>query len=143
MDSIMIRKAAIFILLISSMISQFSFAHDDIEDFIEVEIHSLDDLMTLFKKHHYTSQDWQEGNREVPRLTFEGVSENWKKSSSKIPVKQKKQVFFRLMAPLVLMSNENILVERQIVKSAQLSSPKLLAIARKYRVAKGATSSLT
>ena len=99
--------------------------------------------MSLFKTHHYTSNDWKNGDRKVPRLTFEGVSEQWKETSSKIPVKQKKQVFFRLIAPLVLMSNENILAERNIVKSAPLSSRALLKIAKKYRLVNNESLSLT
>jgi len=139
----MIKKHAAMILILTSIITLPTFAYTAKSQFIEVQIQSLDGLMTLFKKHQYTAKDWQKGNREVPRLTFDGVSEKWKKSSSQIPVKQKKQVFFRLMAPLVLMSNENILAEREVVESALLSAPALLAIAKKYRVVKGTTSSLT
>jgi uncharacterized FlgJ-related protein len=139
----MIKKTAAILLLLTSTMSMPIYAQNEENNFVEVEISSLDGLMELFKQHHYTRKDWQTGNREVPRITFEGVSENWKVSSSKIPVKQKKQVFFRLMAPLVLIANENILVEREIVKSATLSSPKLLAIATKYRVVKNSASSLT
>lgn len=113
------------------------------ENYKRVEINSLDELMSLFQKHKYTSKDWLSGNREVPRLTFSSVSENWKKASSHIPVKQKKQVFFRLMAPLVLMSNENILKEREIIKSSALNSAELLAIAVKYKQVKSTSDKLT
>lgn len=113
------------------------------EKYIEVNINSLDELTALFKKHHYTSKDWIAGNREIPRLTFDSVSERWKKTSNNIPVKQKKQIFFRLMAPLALMSNENILKEREIIKSATLNSPQLLAIAIKYYRVKKGVSELT
>jgi len=119
----MIKKIAATILLLSNIISLPSHAKMEENNFVQVEVSSLDGLMALFKKHHYTSKDWQSGNREVPRLIFEGVSESWKYTSSKIPVKQKKQVFFRLMAPLVLISNENILAERDVVESAPLTSP--------------------
>lgn len=139
----MIKRSAALILVITSIISLSSSAYNDKSQFIEVEINSLEALMTLFKKHHYTSKDWLNGDREVPRLTFTGVSEKWKEASSHIPVKEKKQVFFRLMAPLVLIANENILTEREIVKSAPLSSKTLLAIAKKYRVLNDASSSLT
>jgi len=139
----MIRTTVIAILLITTTFSQSSYGHIEKKQFVDVEIHSLDELIALFKKHHYTSKDWQEGNREVPRITFEGVSEKWKETSSKISVKQKKQVFFRLMAPLVLISNENILAERAVVKDATLTSSKLLTIAKKYRVINGSTSHLT
>ena len=131
------------ILILTSIIAPPTFAYTAKSQFIEVEIQSLDGLMTLFKKHHYTAKDWQKGNREVPRLTFEGVSERWKETSNNIPVKQKKQIFFRLMAPLVLTSNENILAERQVVKSAALSSKALLTIAKKYRLINATAISLT
>jgi len=139
----MIKTFVALILALTSITSLPSIAYNAKNQFVEVEISSLDGLMALFKKHHYTSNDWKNGDREVPRLTFEGVSEQWKKTSSKIPVKQKKQVFFRLMAPLVLISNENILTERNIVKSAPLSSKALLDIARKYRFFNNETLSLT
>ena len=133
----------VLVLVLASITSLPLIAYTIKSQFVEVEIRSLDGLMNLFKKHHYTSNDWKNGNREVPRLTFEGVSEQWKETSSKIPVKQKKQVFFRLMAPLVLLSNENILAERNIVTSAPLSSKALLNIAIKYRLLNNETLTLT
>jgi len=139
----MIKNTAVLIFLLNSLLSLPSYAQTQEKNFVEVEINSLDGLMALFKKHHYTIKDWQSGNREVPRITFDGVSEKWKKTSNHIPVKQKKQVFFRLMAPLVLISNDKILAEREVVKSAPLSSPDLLAIAKKYRVVKDLLSPLT
>ncbi len=139
----MIKTSVALILVLTSMTSLLTYAYNENNQFVEVEIRSLDGLMSLFKTHHYTSNDWKNGDRKVPRLTFEGVSEQWKETSSKIPVKQKKQVFFRLMAPLVLMSNENILAERNIVKSAPLSSRALLKIAKKYRLVNNESLSLT
>jgi len=109
----------------------------------EVHIHSIDDLIILFKKHNYTAEDWNAGNRAVPRIIFDAVHKRWKKSSNHMPVKQKKSVFFHLMTPLILMSNENILKEQNIVKSALLNSTELLAIAVKYRVIKKHENSIT
>lgn len=107
----------------------------------EVKIGSLDDLMALMDKLNYNKESWDKGNREVPRIIFEDVSEEWKKTSSEIPVVQKKQIFFRLMAPLVLMANENILREREFIAKSPLGEPRLLELAKKYKVAdKDATS---
>lgn len=100
----------------------------------DVRLGSLDDLMALFDSLDYNTQSWIEGNREVPRLTFERVSDSWHKTSNEIPVQQKKMVFFRLMAPLILVANENILLERLLVETAPLSDTKLLAIATKYKL---------
>ena len=103
---------------------------------IDIEISSIDDLMTLFEQHNYTSKSWLEGNREIPRITFDKVGEDWRHSSSDLPVKLKKQIFFRLMAPLVLMANEHILKERKIIKIAKLESDALKLLAKKYHVIK-------
>ena len=99
-----------------------------------VKIQSLDELMALFDRLNYNSKSWAEGNREVPRLTFERVRENWKKTSQEIPVSTKKQVFFRMMAPLVLMANEKIINSRQHAADSDLADPHLKAQAIKYKV---------
>ncbi|WP_354623787.1 glucosaminidase domain-containing protein [Psychromonas sp. MME2] len=101
---------------------------------INVPISSLDDLYTLFDKYQYTDQQWTEGNHEIPRMTFAGVGEKWAESSKNLPVQTKKMVFFRLMAPLALMANEQILAERKIVKTSPLNSEKLRDLALKYKV---------
>jgi Bax protein len=103
---------------------------------IEVSITSLDDLNTLFDKHQYNNESWNKGSREVPRITFEGVDKRWAEGSRNLPVETKKMIFFRLMTPLALVSNENILREREIVKSSPLDALKLKKIALKYRIIK-------
>ncbi|PKH02656.1 glucosaminidase [Psychromonas sp. MB-3u-54] len=109
---------------------------------IEVTITSLDDLNALFDKYQYNNENWNKGNREVPRITFEGVGKHWAEGSKKLPVETKKMIFFRLMTPLALVSNENILREREIVKSSPLDALKLKNIAIKYRVIKDKTDEL-
>lgn len=109
----------------------------------DIELDSLDELIALFDSLDYNTQSWIEGNREVPRLTFEGVSDSWQKTSNTIPVQQKKMVFFRLMAPMILVSNENILIERQLIKHAPLDSRDLVRLALKYRAVSGELTEIT
>lgn len=99
-----------------------------------VEVRSLDELIALFDKLNYNSASWAAGNREIPRLSFDQVGENWKKTSQEIPVPTKKQVFFRLMAPLVLMANEKILDARQLATAKALADPQLITLAVEYKV---------
>lgn len=110
---------------------------------VEVNITSIDDLNSVFKNHQYTSENWKKGVVEVPRVIFQKVSITWQKYSEKIPVVEKKSLFFRLMLPLILISNEDILHERKTVESADLASPQLLTIAKKYRVIKKDTVTLS
>ncbi|GIU17306.1 glucosaminidase domain-containing protein [Shewanella sp. MBTL60-007] len=109
----------------------------------DVRIDSLDELMALFDSLNYNTQSWQQGNREVPRLTFESVSERWQKTSNQIPVQQKKMVFFRLLAPLILVANENILLERRLIETAPLDDVVLQRIALKYKITPDADTALT
>ncbi len=109
---------------------------------IEVTITSLDDLNALFDKYQYNNESWGKGNREVPRITFSGVDERWAEGSKNLPVQTKKMLFFRLMAPLALVANENILREREIVKTSALDAAKLKSIALKYRIIENETAVL-
>lgn len=110
---------------------------------IEVSITSVEELDALFDEYQYSSEDWEQGQRELPRITFEKVADNWQEDSEKLPVETKKSLFFRLMAPIILMANENILSEREIVKHSALDSPELKKIALKYRLIKNDKSVIT
>lgn len=109
----------------------------------EVKISSLEDLDSVFDSLNYTPEAWANGLKEVPRLTFESVSPEWQKVSKNMPVNNKKNIFLRLILPLILVSNENILRERNVVKNAKLTSPELIAIALKYRVIEDKTAALS
>ncbi|WP_144206546.1 glucosaminidase domain-containing protein [Shewanella donghaensis] len=109
----------------------------------DITLTSLDELIALFNSLNYNKESWDAGLREVPRLTFESVGEKWQETSNEIPVQLKKMVFFRLMAPLILLSNEKIALERNIVKTAQLNDGKLIQLAIKYRVISESPEQLT
>lgn len=106
------------------------------ENSVDIDIHSLDDVIKVLDENQYTAKNWRDTNLKVPRLIFDTVGESWKEKSSNIPVKLKKNIFFRLMTPLILMSNEKILLERKAVGSAPLESLALRNIALKYQVIK-------
>ena len=78
----------------------------------------------------------------MPRLTFDRIRENRKKTSQEIPVPAKKEVFFRLMAPLVLIANEQIFKTRQLATEIDLADPQLIVLAVKYKVLPDTVTSL-
>ena len=91
------------------------------ESTITLEIHSVKELNALFKRYHYTPDDWRAGIREVPRIYLAEVPGSWRKKTSKqISVIEKKRLFFRLLAPIVLYINERILAVRSKVESLAL-----------------------
>jgi Bax protein len=110
---------------------------------LAVNIASLDDLNALFDKLQYGEESWNNTGQSIPRITFKGIGENWANNSDQLPVATKKSIFFRIMTPLILISNEEILRERGIVKNASLDSQTLIDIAVKYKVVKNDQASLT
>ncbi|WP_242620239.1 glucosaminidase domain-containing protein [Shewanella maritima] len=109
----------------------------------DVEIDSLDDLMALFSSLNYDYEAWQRGHRAVPRLTFNHVSKHWQQSSHNLPVNVKKEVFFRLMAPLILRANEEVLLTRKFIQDARADDSNLIILANRYRVTKDNQQPLT
>jgi Bax protein len=82
------------------------------------EFESVDQIVQLFDRRGYTREAWQAGVREVPRLYLTDVPERWRDRISKeLPVVVKKRIFFRVLGPLVLRSNELIAGDRRRVEA--------------------------
>jgi Bax protein len=104
------------------------------------------DVFALFDRLGYTQQAWQAGIREVPRVYLEDIPERWRERSSTVmTVAEKKRLFFRLIAPIVLRINELIATDRARAKliTEQLSLGKgvrpedqawLAELAARYKV---------
>lgn len=79
----------------------------------KLEIRSYQDILDLFETLNYTPEAWQAGIREVPRVYLTIVGDRWGTTTSKeITVLNKKRIFFRSMAPMILRANELILEDR-------------------------------
>ena len=79
----------------------------------DFEFTSYKDIQELIENIGYTKEAWQAGIREIPRIYINNVPERWRsKSSKEVSVAVKKELFFRLMAPLLLRANELILQDR-------------------------------
>jgi uncharacterized FlgJ-related protein len=102
---------------------------------------SYHDVIRLFDKIGYTTERWQAGIREIPRIQVSNIPDRWQKVSSTIPVKEKKSIFFRLIGSGVLQANEKILATRESLL-AEMAGPKvkqsdwLHQLAIKYKVIK-------
>jgi uncharacterized FlgJ-related protein len=71
------------------------------------------DVLALFDRLGYTQKAWQSGIREIPRVYLANVPDTWRDRSAKdLSLKDKKRLFFRVIAPIVLRINELILEDR-------------------------------
>jgi Bax protein len=75
------------------------------------------DVLALFDRLNYTPQVWQAGIREVPRVFLSDVPDTWRERSAKgLTTLDKKRIFFRVIAPIVLRVNEVITSDRARAK---------------------------
>ena len=83
----------------------------------KVPCRNFKDVLALFDRLGYTAKAWQAGIREIPRVYLADVPETWRERSAKqLSVADKKKLFFRLIAPIVLRINELILEDRTRAK---------------------------
>lgn len=81
-----------------------------------LEFDSGAQLEQLINELNYTPETWQAGIREVPRLYITNIPPRWRdKTYKELDVVTKKWVFFQLLGPLVLLSNELIQADRNRV----------------------------
>jgi len=97
-----------------------------------VEIRSYKDMFDLYEKLNYTPEAWQAGIRVVPRVYLPLIGERWGTTSSKeITVENKKRLFFRTLAPLILRADELIMVDRKRLGAIRTSFKQDNSIGRK------------
>ena len=83
-----------------------------------IEFESYHEMVELFVELGYTPEAWQAGIREVPRVYITDIPERWRsKTSQEVTTLNKKRLFFRAMAPLVLRANELIMADRERLES--------------------------
>ncbi len=112
---------------------------------------STEDIFKLFDSLDYTAETWAQGVREIPRVYMTKIPSRWKTESDKITVVRKKEIFFRLLAPVILRANELIVAEREELANLSAMSPDpdskemktLLDLGRKYKVVKEDDKQLT
>ena len=79
----------------------------------KVPCRNYKDVLALFDRLGYTSKAWQAGIREIPRVYLADVPDTWRERRAKeISVADKKTLFFRIIAPIVLRISELILEDR-------------------------------
>jgi uncharacterized FlgJ-related protein len=66
---------------------------------------------------------WGEVNRQeqltAPRIIITGIGDNWRSNAQKMPVPRKKEVFYRLMLPLIMHANSMVETRRGEILAMQ------------------------
>lgn len=125
--------------ILTALLLCISFPVFALDDVRTVETKNYIDVLKLFDEIGYTAEQWQSGIREVPRIELTRIPKRWQQQSPNLPVKDKKNVYFRLTGPGILLANEKIIADReQLQHRAENNTVKndrwLLLLAKKYKV---------
>jgi Bax protein len=84
---------------------------------------SLDEIVNWLESENW----WGEVNRgeqlDVPHAIITGIDPRWRETAQQLPVPEKKEIFYRLMLPLVMHANEMVMDRR----SRLVEAKKMLA----------------
>jgi uncharacterized FlgJ-related protein len=103
---------------------------------------NVDELRRFFTEHEFTIDTWHGGDRTIPRLYLASVPPRWRDEvAPNLTVETKKRYFFFVYAPLVLESNEDIMLERTRLLAVAANDRRsadddawLVDLARRYLV---------
>jgi len=126
-----------------------------VEGQAKIEFSDVKELQRILDEAGYTEEAWNSGLKLVPRYYIVRVPKRWAQKTVKlIPVDEKKSLFFRVVAPLVLRANESILADRSRLqaiskkhaartKLSQTDRNWLKNLSRRYRVVVSEPDSFT
>jgi Bax protein len=87
------------------------------------------DTISWLKAENFWGEEKRGEQLQVPRAIITGISLGWQKNAAKLPVSQKKEIFYRLMLPLVVNANTVVLEHRADLEGmdAKLANDKNLS----------------
>lgn len=114
----------------------------------QVTLGSYHEILKFFNHIGYTAERWQAGIREVPRIELTHIPKRWQQQSPSMPVQDKKNIFFRMVAPGILMANEKVRAERKMLLEKihnhnAVDDEWLVALGKRYAVIDAASEAIT
>ena len=108
------NRSAILLTVVVSAISLFVYAIPAHSQEITV-FASTDEVIEWLKSEDFWGAENHDEQLGVPHVMITGISQRWKDSAQQLPVQYKKEIFYRLMVPLVLHANKMVMERREVL----------------------------
>jgi Bax protein len=82
-----------------------------------VILEGLDQTIDWLKAENWWGEEKREEQLTVPHALITGIPTTWQENAQKLPVSQKKEIFYRFMLPLVMHANSMVLDRRGRLQS--------------------------
>jgi Bax protein len=100
------RRVANLLALAAIMISTAANGQD------VVVLGGVDQVRSWLQSENWWGEESRDEQLTVPHAMITGINPRWRTTSQKLPVSQKKEIFYRFMLPLVLHANDMVLERR-------------------------------
>lgn len=81
----------------------------------------VDDVFEWMHAENWWGEEKRDEQLRVPRAIITGISERWRDTAQKMPVPQKKEIFYRFMLPLVMHANAMVQERRSRLRRMSLA----------------------
>ena len=100
----------------------------------------LDDALAFLQGENWWGEEKRGEQLTVPHALMTGISQNWRDGANKLPVAQKKEIFYRFMLPLIMHANQMVMERRANLEraKAQLAKGQPLSADQLAELQKGA-----
>ena len=72
----------------------------------------VENVMQWLKSEDWWGEENRSAQPKIPNVIITGINPSWRTTSQTLPVQQKKEVFYRLMVPLIVHAN-GMVIERR------------------------------
>jgi uncharacterized FlgJ-related protein len=80
---------------------------------------SPDELVAWLQAEEWWGEEKRGEQLQVPHVMITGISQRWAENAQKMTVQQKKEIFYRLLLPLVVHANDIVLDRRSKLEQAK------------------------
>jgi len=101
------RRGASLLMLAAIMMATVANGQD------VVVLGGADQVMSWLQSENWWGEEKRDEQLTVPHAMITGINPRWRTTSQKLPVSQKKEIFYRFMLPLILHANGMVLERRE------------------------------
>jgi uncharacterized FlgJ-related protein len=89
-----------------------------------IVLSSLDELTSWLESEKWWGEVKRGEQLEVPHAMITGINQRWRETAQSLPVPQKKEIFYRLMLPLIVHANDMVMDRRDGLLAAKATVEK-------------------
>ena len=101
------QRGASLVALATIMTSSIANAQD------VVVLGGVDQVMSWLQSENWWGEENRDEQLTVPHAMITGINPHWRTTSQKLPVSQKKEIFYRFMLPLIVHANGMVMERRE------------------------------